>query len=55
MISRSPELGHIKFLPGREIMVGIGLWGKGSLMINQRAEMRGRRSPRMCLEFPQQR
>lgn len=35
MISRSPQLGPIRFLPGSEIMVGVGLWEKGSVMITK--------------------
>lgn len=51
MISRSLPLGHIKFLPGQETMVGIELWGGGSLTINKRAELCSERSSQMRLEL----
>lgn len=45
MISGSPQLKDIRFLPESETMVGPGLQGKGSLIINQRAELHVGRSP----------
>lgn len=53
------SLGHLgsgtsKSLPGSDRVVGTGLWERGGLMINQRAEVCGGRSPWMLLECPSQ-
>lgn len=45
MISGPPQLRDIEFLSGKETMVGTGLREKGSLMINQRAELHPGRNP----------